>query len=64
MEEKILKGKKNGMAMMLLLVAVYALAIFGLVKSVGGVTSGKGVALYVVLLVVCALYLILGGYRY
>ena len=60
MEEKILKGKKNGMAMMLLLVAVYALAILGLVKSVGGVTSGKGVALYVVLLVVCALYLILG----
>ena len=53
MEEKILKGKKNGMAMMLLLVAVYALAIFGLVKSVSGVTSGRGVALYVVLLVVC-----------
>lgn len=52
MEEKILKGKKNGMLVLLLLLASYGLATWGLVV---------GIEKYIVLLdVVCGLWLSMG----
>lgn len=52
MEEKILKGKKNGMLVLLLLLASYGLATWGLVV---------GIEKYIVILdVVCGLWLSMG----
>ena len=60
MEERIIRRKKNGMAMLFLLLALYGLAIFGLVKSICALESDGENVLCIVVLVVSALYLFLG----
>ena len=52
MTEKLLTNKKHGIPMLLLLVALYALAVFGIINST---TSGN-----VTLIGICGLYLVLG----
>ena len=52
MSEKLLKGKKNGMAVLLGVILLYAAAIYGLVCASANVT--------VWLIIVCALWLCLG----
>ena len=52
MTEKLLTNKKHGIPMLLLLVALYAFAVFGIINST---TSGN-----VTLIGICGLYLVLG----
>ena len=52
MTEKLLTNKKHGIPMLLLLVALYALAVFGIINST---TSGN-----VTLIGICGVYLVLG----
>ncbi|MCM1050114.1 MAG: SPFH domain-containing protein [Clostridiales bacterium] len=63
MEEKILTGKKNGMAVLLLTLVLYALAIAGIVVCAICLSSKAGPlrpAYYIVGLVVCLIYVVLG----
>ena len=59
MHEKVLLNKKNGMAVMLLSVLFYAAAIVGFVFGCILVESGPS-ALSLVLLIVCAIWLLIG----
>ncbi len=59
MEEKILNQKKNGMAMLLLLLAVYAAAVVCLVVGITGQENGAG-AWSVVLCIVGGVWVVLG----
>ena len=52
MTEKLLTNKKHGIPMLLLLVALYALAVFGIINST---TSGN-----LTLTGICGAYLVLG----
>jgi glycosyltransferase involved in cell wall biosynthesis len=58
MEEKILSGKKNGMAVMLLTILFYLVAVAGAV--LGGLMMDEGMVLGLILFVVCVAYLCLG----
>lgn len=59
MEEKILNQKKNGMAMLLLLLAIYAAAVTCLGIGIAGTENGGG-TLYVALCVVGGVWMALG----
>lgn len=48
MTEKILKGKKNGMVMMLLFIALYAVAFLGIIKGAMLLDEGKSPLLLIV----------------
>ena len=54
MEEKILSGKKNGMAVMLLTILFYLVAVAGAV--LGGLMMDEGMVLGLILFVVCVAY--------
>ncbi len=58
MQEKVLSGKKNGMAVMILTIILYLLATAGAI--VGGLMMDEGVAAGLALLIVCVVYLCLG----
>ena len=58
MEEKILSGKKNGMAVMLVTIILYLAAIVGMVF--GGMMMDEGSVAGTVLFIICAVYLCLG----
>ena len=59
MNEKILKNKKNGMGMMLLLLLVYATAIAGLIFGIVQTESGE-MALGLIFAIPCAVWVCLG----
>ncbi|MBQ2767708.1 MAG: SPFH domain-containing protein [Clostridia bacterium] len=58
MQEKVLSGKKNGMAVMILTIVLYLIATVGAI--VGGMMMDEGVAAGLALLIVCVVYLCLG----
>ena len=58
MEEKILSGRKDGMAVLLGSILLYLAAIVGII--VGGLMIDEGMVLGVILLIVCVVYLCLG----
>ena len=58
MEEKILSGRKNGMAVLLGSILLYLVAIVGII--VGGLMIDEGMVLGMILLIVCVVYLCLG----
>ena len=66
MEEKILKGHKNGMAMLLLILALYVMAVVGVVwgaireERAEAVWFGGPDPLAIAVLVVCIAWLALG----
>ena len=60
MEEKIYKGKKNGMAVLVLTALLYVAAILGIVFSGIALDDGGAGALEILCLVVCLLYVVLG----
>ena len=55
MEEKILSGKKNGMAVLLLTIALYIAAVCGMILGIE-----RGGARGAILAVVCVIWLLLG----
>ena len=62
MEEKIIKGHKNGMAMLLLILALYIIAVVGTILGVAMTEAGRVLVVFggVALLVVCIAWLALG----
>ena len=62
MEEKIIKGHKNGMAMLLLILALYIIAVVGTILGVAMTEAGRVLVVFggVALLVVCIAWLVLG----
>ena len=58
--EKVISGHKNGMAMLLLGIVLYLAATVGVVYSAGMMDSGRNGGLGVVLFILCLLYLCLG----
>ena len=58
MEEKILSGRKNGMAVLLLTILLHIVAIAGTI--VGGLAADSGAVWGVALIIVCVAYLCLG----
>ncbi|MBM6721949.1 SPFH domain-containing protein [Pseudoflavonifractor phocaeensis] len=61
MEEKIIKGHKNGMAMLLLILALYIIAVVGTILGVAMTEAGRVLVFGgVALLVVCIAWLVLG----
>ncbi|MBR2029056.1 MAG: SPFH domain-containing protein [Oscillospiraceae bacterium] len=56
MTEKVLKGKKNGMLILLLTIALYIAAVLGLVAA----ASANGGILNIIVMVICIAYLALG----
>ena len=60
MEEKIYKGRKNGMAILLLTLLLYVAAISGIVFSGIALDEGRGGPLEILCLVICILYTCLG----
>lgn len=64
MEEKVISGKKNGMLVMLGVIALYILAIIGIIASAVGLESsseaGKVNPVFIVVLVICIIAAILG----
>ena len=60
MQEKVLKGRKNGMTVLLWTILLYAAAITGFVFGCILTESSGGAPLPIVLLVVCALWLLVG----
>lgn len=64
MEEKILTGKKNGMPVMLSIIALYILAIAGIIICAIGLEASSNAGhtnpLFVVLLVICIIFVVLG----
>lgn len=64
MEEKILTGKKNGMPVMLGIIALYILAIVGIIAGAAGVSASSDAGhtnpAFVTLLVVCIIFVVLG----
>ena len=61
MEEKIIKGHKNGMAMLLLILALYIIAVVGTILGVAMTEAGRMLVFGgVALLVVCIAWLVLG----
>ena len=64
MEEKILSGKKNGMPVMLGIIALYILAIVGIVTGAVGVSASSDAGhtnpAFVALLVVCIIAVVIG----
>lgn len=64
MEEKILNSKKNGMAVMLLTIVIYALAIAGMI--VGGIMmdgGGNPVLFIISILFLCTTWILWLGDR-
>lgn len=59
MEEKILKGKKNGMAVLIITILLYVLAIPGIGLS-GNLLDGGSVVVGVIGMIICIAYLIFG----
>lgn len=59
MKEKVLSGKKNGMPMLLLLLALYAAAILGIVLGAASLRGGN-TAQGTILLIVCITWTALG----
>ena len=62
MEEKIIKGHKNGMVMLLLILALYIIAVVGTILGVAMTEAGRVLVVFggVALLVVCIAWLVLG----
>ena len=60
MEERIYKGKKNGMAVLVLTALLYVAAILGIVFSGIALDGGGAGVLEILCLVVCLLYVVLG----
>ncbi|MBR6708873.1 MAG: SPFH domain-containing protein [Clostridia bacterium] len=58
MEEKILSGRKNGMAVMMITILLYLVAVAGII--VGGLMADEGMVVGMVILIVCVIYLCLG----
>ena len=59
MQEKILKNKKNGMAMLILWLLVYAAALAGTIFS-AVMVDNDGVAGFIALMVICIIWLAVG----
>lgn len=59
MEEKILQSKKNGMAAMLCFILLYLIALTGLIVG-AALSESTGSALWVVLIVVCGIWVLIG----
>ena len=60
MEEKVLSGKKNGMAMLVILIALYGVAIWGLVEGIMMLDFFPGWRLAIFIVVLAGTYLSVG----
>ncbi|WP_130871052.1 SPFH domain-containing protein [Intestinimonas massiliensis (ex Afouda et al. 2020)] len=60
MKEKLIQGHKHGLAVLLLLVVLYAAAVVGVILGAAAVDAGRGGAGWPALLAVCIVWLSLG----